>query len=111
MHWGNVRVLGDRILVRPEARPEKIGLIIVPENAQHLTNFGEVIAVGMKFMKDGRARQLHVKPGDQVVFGKFSGRQHVAFGGETILELVEDEVLGVMEDRDAGPTDGSDEDC
>ena len=93
-----IRPLSDRIVLRREAAADKVGSIFVPENAKEKLSQGEVLAVGPgQFVAELNARRsVAVKAGDVVVFGKYSGAE-VEIGGEKIVVLREDDVLGVVE--------------
>jgi chaperonin GroES len=92
-----VRPLHDRVLIRRVDVEEQLpGGIIIPDTAKEKPRRGEVIAVGEgKFNKDGTRQPLDVKPGDQVLFGKFSGSE-VIIDEEELLIMREDEILGVF---------------
>ena len=93
-----IKPLHDRIVVKrvPEAEKTSGGLYI-PESAKEKPVEGEVVAVGNgKLLEDGKLRPLDVKPGDRILFGKYSGTD-VKIGGEDHLILREEEVLGVVE--------------
>ncbi|MBX2812275.1 MAG: co-chaperone GroES [Myxococcales bacterium] len=92
------RPLQDRILVQRTAAEEKSkGGIIIPDSAKEKPIEGEVIAVGNgKVLDDGKARAPDVKPGDRILFGKYSGTEIKIEGVEHVI-LREDEVLGVLE--------------
>jgi len=93
----SIRPLHDRILVRREQEPEKIGSLFVPENAKEKPIQALVVAVGTgKRLEDGTVRALDVKAGDRVIFAKYSGSE-VKIDGTEHLILREDEVLGVVE--------------
>jgi chaperonin GroES len=98
----DVRPLHDRIIVRRLAEGEqKSGAIIIPDTAKEKPQRGEVIAAGNGKVKDDGTRiALDVKPGDQILFGKYTS-QEVKLDGEEYLILREDEVLAVI---DAGRT-------
>jgi chaperonin GroES len=82
-----------RVNVEEQARR---GGIIIPDTAKEKPQQGEVIAVGEgKFTKDGRRQPLDVKPGDRVLFGKYSGSE-VIIDEEEYLIMREDEILGVF---------------
>ena len=49
-----------------------------------------------KRLEDGKVVALDVKPGDRILFGKYSGSD-IKLDGEEYLIMREDEVLGVME--------------
>jgi len=94
----DVRPLHDRIIVRRLVEGEqKSGAIIIPDTAREKPQRGEVIAAGSGKVKDDGTRvPLDVKPGDQILFGKYT-RQEVKLGGEEFLILREDEVLAVID--------------
>jgi chaperonin GroES len=92
-----VRPLHDRVLIRRVDVEEQLpGGIVIPDTAKEKPRRGEVIAVGEgKFNKDGIRQPLDVKPGDQVLFGKFSGSE-VIIDDEELLIMREDEILAVF---------------
>jgi len=56
----------------------------------------EVVAVGNgKLLDSGERTEVDVKPGDRILFGKYSGSD-IKIDGEEYLILREDEVLGVF---------------
>src|SRR4029078_858803 len=89
--------LHDRILVQRIDEAEQVrGGIIIPDTAKEKPQQGEVMAVGDgKINEDGRARPLDVKPGDRVLFGKYSGSE-VKIDDQEYLIMREDEILGVF---------------
>ncbi len=87
----NIRPLQDRVILKRVKEEEKTkGGIIIPDTAKEKPIEGEVIAVG-----NGKVRPLDVKPGDRVLFGKYSGTE-VKIDGEERLILREDDILGVI---------------
>jgi chaperonin GroES len=93
-----MRPLHDRILVkRLEAQEEKVGGIIIPDTAKEKPQQGEVKAVGDgKILDNGQRVAVDVKPGDRILFGKYSGSE-IKIDGEEYLIVREEEVLGVIE--------------
>ncbi|MBX6359151.1 co-chaperone GroES [Pseudacidobacterium ailaaui] len=89
--------LHDRILVRRVEESETVrGGIIIPDTAKEKPQEGEVIAVGKgKQNEEGKLFPLDVKPGDRVLFGKYSGTE-IKIDGEEFLIMREDEVLGIL---------------
>ena len=86
-----IRPLHDRVLVKRVKEEEKTkGGIIIPDSAKEKPVQGEVIAVG-----NGKVRKLEVKPGDTVLFGKYSG-QEIKVDGEELVILREDDIVGVV---------------
>jgi len=95
----NIRPLYDRILVkRIEAEAEKTaGGLYIPDSAKEKPQEGEVVAAGKgKRLDDGKIVPLDVKPGDRILFGKYSGSEVKIDGTEYII-MREDEVLGILE--------------
>ena len=94
----HVRPLHDRIIVRRiEEGEQKIGGIIIPDSAKEKPQQGKVLAVGSGRTNDeGMRIPLDVKPGNLILFGKYSG-QEIKLDGEEYLIMKEDEVLGVIE--------------
>jgi chaperonin GroES len=89
--------LHDRILVRRVEEEEKTrGGLIIPETAKEKPQEGEVLAVGKgRIKEDGKVLPLDVKPGDRILFGKFSGSD-IVLEGEEYLIMREEEVLGLL---------------
>ncbi|MBK6683028.1 MAG: co-chaperone GroES [Deltaproteobacteria bacterium] len=92
------RPLHDRLLVkRVQAEEKSKGGIIIPDSAKEKPIEGEVIAVGNgKTLDNGTQVKLEVKPGNKVLFGKYSGTEIKVDGVEHVI-LREDEVLGILE--------------
>jgi chaperonin GroES len=91
------RPLHDRVVVRRiEADQKTAGGIIIPDSAQEKPSEGEVVAVGEGNRDDSGARiALDVKPGDRVLFGKWSGTE-VKIGGEDLLIMKESDIMGIV---------------
>lgn len=92
-----IRPLHDRVIIKRLDEAEQIrGGIIIPDTAKEKPQQGEVIAAGEgKIRDDGTRQPLDVKPGDRVLFGKYSGSE-VKLDGEEYLIMREDEILGVF---------------
>ena len=92
-----IRPLQDRILVKRVKEEEKTkGGIIIPDTAKEKPIEGKVVAVGNGKYEDGKLRKPDVKPGDRILFGKYSGTE-VKIDGEEHLVIREDDILGVVE--------------
>jgi len=93
-----LRPLHDRVLVkRLDEGEQKVGGIIIPDTAKEKPQQAEVKAVGNgKLLDSGERAALEVKPGDRILFGKYSGSD-IKIDGEEYLILTEDEILGVLE--------------
>lgn len=96
----NIRPLYDRIVVkRIEEQETKVGGLFIPDSAKEKPQEGEVVAVGKgKRLEDGKVVPLDVKPGDRILFGKYSGSE-ITIDGEELLIMREDEILGVLEGK------------
>jgi len=94
----DLRPLHDRVLVkRLDEGEQKIGGIIIPDTAKEKPQQAEVKAVGNgKLLDSGERAALEVKPGDRILFGKYSGSD-IKIEGDEYLILTEDEILGVLE--------------
>jgi chaperonin GroES len=91
------RPLHDRVLVkRLDEQESKHGSIIIPDSAKEKPQQAEVIAVGNgKLLESGERCPMDVKPGDRILFGKYSGSD-IKVDGDEYLVLREDEILGVL---------------
>jgi chaperonin GroES len=94
----DLRPLHDRVLVkRLEEGEQRQGGIIIPDSAKEKPQQALVKAVGIgKLMESGERVAPEVKPGDRILFGKYSGSE-IKIDGDEFLILKEDEILGVLE--------------
>ena len=92
------RPLHDRVLVRRvEAEEKTAGGIIIPDTAKEKPMEGEIVAVGPGARgEDGKIQPLDVKPGDRVLFGKWSGTE-VKLDGEDLIIMKETDIMGIMD--------------
>ena len=94
------RPLHDRVVVRRvEEDTKTAGGIIIPDTAKEKPQQGEVVAVGPGARDEqGKIVPLEVKPGDRVLFGKWSGTE-VKIDGEDLLIMKESDILGILEGK------------
>lgn len=94
-----VQPLNDRILVlRIEEEEKSSGGIIIPDTAKEKPLQGKVVAAGKgKVLDDGSRRELEVKEGDKILFGKYAGTE-IKLDGKEHLILREDDILGIVLD-------------
>jgi chaperonin GroES len=94
----DLRPLHDRVLVkRLDEGEQKVGGIIIPDTAKEKPQQAEVKAVGNgKLLDSGERAAIDVKPGDRILFGKYSGSE-IKIEGEEYLIVTEDEIFGVLE--------------
>jgi len=92
------RPLGDRVLVRRVEQEAKTkGGILIPDAAKEKPQEGEVMAVGPGARDDtGKRVEPEVKPGDRVLFGKWSGSE-VKLDGEDLIIMKESDILGIVD--------------
>ncbi|MBI2586859.1 MAG: co-chaperone GroES [Rhodospirillales bacterium] len=95
--------LHDHVLVRRiEQEAKTAGGIIIPDTAQEKPMEGEVVAIGSGARaEDGTVTPLDVKPGDRILFGKWSGSE-VKIDGEEMMIMKESDILGIIEGRREG---------
>ena len=91
------RPLHDRVVVeRITADQKTAGGIIIPDSAQEKPQQGKIIAVGPGGRdENGKLIPIDVKPGDLVLFGKWSGTE-VKVNGEDLLIMKESDILGII---------------
>lgn len=92
-----IKPISDRLLVEAlEADDEKVGSIFVPDTAKERPQQGKVIAVG-NGKRDGKDLiPMTVKPGDKVLYGKYSGSE-IKYDNKEYLILSESDVLAIID--------------
>src|SRR4029077_2748080 len=92
------RPLHDRVVVRRlEGEEKSKGGIIIPDTAKEKPQEGEIVAVGPGARDEaGKLVPLDVKPGDRILFGKWSGTE-VKIDGEELLIMKESDIMGIIE--------------
>ena len=93
-----LRPLHDRVIVkRLEEERKSAGGIVIPDTAAEKPSMGEVVAVGPgKTDEHGKLQPMGVKPGDKVLFGKYSG-QEFKMDNADLLHMREEDVMAVIE--------------
>ena len=91
------RPLHDRVVVRwIDAEEKTKGGIIIPDTAKEKPQEGEVIAVGPGGRdENGKLIPTDLKPGNRVLFGKWSGTE-VKLDGQELLIMKESDIMGVI---------------
>ena len=99
------RPLHDRVVVRRiEADAKTKGGIIIPDTGKEKPQEGEVVAVGPGARdENGKLVPTELKPGERILFGKWSGTE-VKIDGEDLLIMKETDVMGVIEGAAAPKT-------
>jgi chaperonin GroES len=92
-----LKPIGDRVIAERLGSVEKTksGLYL-PDAAQEKPQEGKVIAVGSgKTLKTGKVIPLAVKPGDKIIFGKYSGSE-IKVDDKEYVFLNEDDILAIV---------------
>lgn len=89
-----IQPLADRVVVKALDEAEQMrGGLYIPDTAKEKPQEGEIVAVGPgKVNDDGGRSPMEVKPGDRVLYGKYSGTE-VTVDGDEYLILRESDVL------------------
>jgi chaperonin GroES len=88
----NVKPLADRVLVKPASAESKTASgIIIPDTAKEKPHKGEVVAVG----PGKKDEPMHVKVGDRVLYGKYSGTE-ISIDGDDYLIMKESDIYAVV---------------
>src|SRR5678815_1600982 len=95
-----IRPLHDRVIVkRLDEDRTSPGGILITDNAAEKPVQGKIVAVGKgKILEDGNVRQLDVKIGDKILFGKYNGTE-VKVDGDELLVMREEDVMAVIEGK------------
>jgi chaperonin GroES len=81
---------------RIDAEEKTKGGIIIPDTAKEKPQEGEIIAVGPGGRdENGKLIPIDLKPGNRVLFGKWSGTE-VKLDGEELLIMKESDIMGVI---------------
>jgi chaperonin GroES len=96
------RPLHDRVVVeRITAEEKTAGGIIIPDTAKEKPQQGKIVAVGPGGRdENGKLIPIDVKPGDVVLFGKWSGTE-VKIDGQEYLIMKESDIMGVLDESTA----------
>src|SRR3989338_4094302 len=92
-----IQPLGDRLILKAvEAKEVKRGGIIIPDTAKEKPQEGLVVAVGKgKTTEDGKLLAMDVKPGDKILYGKYSGNE-IKLDEAEYLIMHQDDILGIL---------------
>ena len=96
-----IEPLGDKIVILPQEEEEQMyGNIIVPDGGQDKPEIGTVMAVGEgRVTKEGAIVLNQLEVGQTVIVPKF-GAQTVVTEGETYIIASENEVLGIIKNKE-----------
>lgn len=93
----NLKPLADKVIVEILDAEEKTkGGIVLPDTAKEKPQQGKVIAVGNgKTLSNGKVVPPSVKPGDRIIFGKYSGNE-VEVDENEYLIVNEEDILAIV---------------
>ncbi|OQW54434.1 MAG: co-chaperone GroES [Proteobacteria bacterium SG_bin7] len=91
--------LDDRVLVeRDEAFKKTSGGLFIPDTAADTPNQGTVVSVGPGHIgKKGILRPTDVKPGQKIIFNKYSGNE-LKLANKDYVILRETDIIGIVEE-------------
>ena len=93
-----LRILGDRVMVKPDDEGVSPGGIVLPETAKEKPQKGTVMAVGEGRRDDeGKLIPIDLAEGDRVVFAKYAGHK-VTVDGEEYTILDSDQIYAKIVD-------------
>ena len=99
----NLKPLGDRVVVEHVEQAEKsAGGVFLPDTAKEKPQEGRVLAVGTgRTLDNGTKLAMDVKPGDKIIYSKYSGSE-IKLEGKEYLIISEKDVLAVITDAAVG---------
>lgn len=91
-----IQPIGDRVVIEPIDKAEQmINGIVLPDSAKEKPQEGKVIAVGSGQLHHGQRVPMEVKPGETVLYAKYSGTE-VKVEGKELLVLRESDILAII---------------
>ena len=92
-----INLLSDYVVVRGVTEDHSLSGIVIPDVAAGKPDRGEVIAVGKgRTLRSGTKVPVAVKPGEQVLFDKYTSNE-INLNGETLSVMHESDILAVLE--------------
>jgi chaperonin GroES len=103
MVFVNLKPLGDRVVVEHVEQSDKsAGGVFLPDTAKEKPQEGRVLAVGSgRTLDNGTKLPMDVKPGDRIIYSKYSGSE-IKVDGKEYLIISEKDVLAVFNDAAVG---------
>lgn len=98
MSYKDLRTVGARCIIKERKAEEttKSGILIAGTSAQERTYTGEVLVVGDgAYLENGSIKPMSVKPGDTVMFAKYSGTP-IKYENEEYIILNERDILVIV---------------
>ena len=95
-----IRPLADRVVVKPVDREEKTksGIYLPDTASKERPMEGTILAVGEGRLDDnGKRVPMNVRPGDKVLYAKYSGTEFKVDDVEYLI-LSEKDILGIIQE-------------
>ena len=93
-----LKPVADRVIVKYfETEDKTASGIVLPDSSKEKTQQAEVIAVGFGKIVDGKEVPVQVKPGDLVIYGKYTGTE-IKYEGEKYLVINADDIIAIVKD-------------
>ena len=93
-----LKPVADRVIVKYfETEDKTASGIVLPDSSKEKTQQAEVIAVGSGKIVDGKGVPVQVKPGDRVIYGKYTGTE-IKYEGEKYLVINADDIIAIVKD-------------
>ncbi len=87
-----IKPLADRVVIEPrEAEVKTASGLYIPDSAQEKPQQGSVVAAG----PGKKDEPMEVKPGDDVLYGKYSGTE-VTVDGKKYLIVRQSDILAIL---------------
>jgi chaperonin GroES len=94
-----LKPLGNNVIICgiKEDAATKAGIILPDTAAEERPEKGEIVAVGSgRVLDNGQKAEMSVKPGDTVIFKKYSPDE-IKVDGEEFLVLPESDIIAIIE--------------
>ena len=93
----NLVPLFDRVVLKQLVAEETTASgIVLPGQAKEKPSQAEVIAVGPGGVVDGKEITMQVKPGDKVIYAKYSGTE-CEVDGQSYVVVKQNDILAVIQ--------------
>ena len=91
-----LKPLCDRVVIKQlEAEETTKSGIVLPSQAKEKPQQAEVVAVGSGGVVDGKEIKMEVKPGDKVIYSKYSGTD-VKLNDDEFIIVRQNDILAIV---------------
>lgn len=93
--------IGDKLIVElfEEVEQQTASGLFLPQQSAERPQRGTVLAVGEGHWENGQLVPMSVKPGDEIVYGKYSGTE-IEHDGRKFLVMKEADVLAKISEAE-----------